>query len=528
MPASPAVPKWAEQIRSFQQKILWYILPGLGLLALTTWILVIRRENAFFITPRLEASAVRRILLNDGFIEVLQPAQANIIWTDAHSASLLPDPRPLQIQNVLTTHADARVDGTCRALTAARERIGNSALAAGVSVAECYVLPLQTAGARAAMLSAGSGAAMWEVEPVDRVAKDLSLAELGKPIPMPPITNNPEDLPAEGMWVARRYDTRAYLIDKHRFTVELYALISSVEPLRVYVHTEGAIWRAGKHYTIEQLSPGDREKHCTSPGEGCTFRCPGLLAGQTAAGRLLPLQVLWKQLQDAEESRALWQRLELAAAVGAMSLLPPSMGHRGSTRRSLGLSAKFELVSVRLHVADDMNVSLHSATAHPPLAEGGAPMHHAVQEPHGWHADMLSRVVSDTLNLTGASMHKQRRWAFSQLLGQLKQVLKARGATSKRRRFNQRRASGRERMYAKGGRGGKGGKASGRMSSRDHARDEDLGVECEHSMMFRAASLAARGGGVGGAGGGEQAEESAQLEEKCLEKVPPRHFSNSQ
>ena len=274
---------------SFQRKILWYILPTLGLLALVTWLQLVRQEKTFHIAPPVEAGVVREMLLDHGFREVPRFEDASVVWTDADSAKAMGKPAHRQLHSVLSTHMDARPDGTCRSLTTARRLLGGSAEAAGVRVVECYVLPQQAMAAQEAM--AAQGGFMWEVEPVDQVAQGLALENLGKPIPAPPITNNPQDLPGHGLWVVRRYDPSALLLEGRRFTVELYTLVSSIEPLRVYVHTEGAIWSAGKAFAREPLAPQERERHCTSPGDVSTSRCPGRQAGQQATMRLQPLEV---------------------------------------------------------------------------------------------------------------------------------------------------------------------------------------------------------------------------------------------
>ena len=63
---------------------------------------------------------------------------------------------------------------------------------------------------------------------------------------MPRLTNNPDALPRRGAWVARPVVERPFLLpgSRRRFDVQLFALVSGLEPLRVYLHTEGVLWRA--------------------------------------------------------------------------------------------------------------------------------------------------------------------------------------------------------------------------------------------------------------------------------------------
>mgnify|MGYP007078077217 CR=1 FL=1 len=280
-------------------------------------------------------------------------------------------------------------------------------------------------------------------------------------------------------------------------------------------------------------------------------------------------QSLWQLLQDTEQSQALWLRLERAASIAAISVLPPAsvsirrvcwpgvaspdaspvVGAQRAchaaapalqkvttpraalhpsarqvrfVRRTIGLSDAFQIASVRVQVAQDLRVDVHSVVVVPPLPSGGAPPHHAQQSPDGWHGGMLGRVVAEALNLTGASLHRERRWSFSQLHAQLKRVLKARGAQSRRQRLKQRRPANRGRMDPKGGRGGgnrgKGasGRTAGRVAGRDAPRDDDPAGECDFSMMFNLSELSSRGGLL--AGDAPSLTGAAALEERCIEK----------
>ena len=69
-------------------------------------------------------------------------------------------------------------------------------------------------------------------------------------------------------------------------------LVAGVEPLRVFVHSEGVRWRAA--------AVGDDDDWSALPFDG-----------------------LWTELANASAAAALWRSLEVAAAAAAVAALPP-------------------------------------------------------------------------------------------------------------------------------------------------------------------------------------------------------------
>ena len=76
------------------------------------------------------------------------------------------------------------------------------------------------------------------------------------------------------------------------FAAQLFVLVAGVEPLRVFVHSEGVRWRAA--------AVGDDDDWSALPFDG-----------------------LWTELANASAAAALWRSLEVAAAAAAVAALPP-------------------------------------------------------------------------------------------------------------------------------------------------------------------------------------------------------------
>ena len=76
------------------------------------------------------------------------------------------------------------------------------------------------------------------------------------------------------------------------FAAQLFVLVAGVEPLRVFVHSEGVRWRAA--------AVGDDDDWSALPFDG-----------------------LWTELANASAAATLWRSLEVAAAAAAVAALPP-------------------------------------------------------------------------------------------------------------------------------------------------------------------------------------------------------------
>ena len=209
-------------------------------------------------------------------------------------------------------------------------------------VATCFVLPSQASDLRHAMVTLDGGRAVWQLEPADAYA--VAMAEGsgdgsaggggdgsagggggggagggGGGGPPPVLLNNPGLLPPLGAWAARRYDEAPLLLHlrgPRRFSLQLFALVSGLDPLRIYVHHEALLWLAAKPYDVrmlEQLDNADRAPHVTGPrkrrrharrprGASARGAGPGGAAATTRQppwrrGEVLPLASLWRALR---------------------------------------------------------------------------------------------------------------------------------------------------------------------------------------------------------------------------------------
>ena len=79
------------------------------------------------------------------------------------------------------------------------------------------------------------------------------------------ILTDKSQLPTDNQhYVAQRYITNPLLVNDRKFHVRLYLLITSLRPLRAYLHKEGLVLFATSNYTINRESLSDLSIHLTN------------------------------------------------------------------------------------------------------------------------------------------------------------------------------------------------------------------------------------------------------------------------
>lgn len=503
-PRKPAEkPAWMLTLRKVQRRMLFIGFPIAALLLAATWFMREVEARTFHVAPWIEGGAVRTVLLASGLKEVRNPDDATILWSDDHATA--DRGRRKRRVSMLPGQLSGRPDAGCAAITAATRRLhhflanasrgaavnssggeggsdgGNSASGEAVAdespgtptpaapprVTTCYLLPRQRDALREAMMAEDGGSSFWELRAADAMAHGLQLDGRGGAAAVAPaVTNNPDSLPKGGTWVVRRVDPKPLLLHGHRVSVQIFGLISSVDPLRVYVHHDAIVWRAARRHDPEQPHLDLSE---ASQRLGPRHVSTGSLSSPWRGTReVLPIGSLWLALEERgvgaptsasadapKEPHETWRAIERVAVVGAAAALDDTaaksrakraaaaarssggigssltnalgsalgMGGEasGGVGRDLGsmngYSTHFTLLDMQINLDEDLVPSLVSVSPMPEMADGLA------NQPL-WHREAMRRVVSDSLNLTGATLHPRRRGLFIEMRSQLSRALK--------------------------------------------------------------------------------------------------------
>eukprot|EP00854_Cymbomonas_tetramitiformis_P011097 gene11097-13114_t len=161
-------------------------------------------------------------------------------------------------------------------------------------------------------------------------------------------------------FLAQRYVSDPYLLHGRKFTIRLYLLITSVHPLRLYVHEEGLV-----HLAVEKYSTAN-----------CVLTLRELRSMLLKAGR--PVESLWRELES--------------TAVKALLSAEDRLVMHSKRLLQAGGRA-FELLGMDVVIDKQMRPWLLDLTDAVPSLQAETNVKYAMKE----------RVVTDMLRLVGAA-----------------------------------------------------------------------------------------------------------------------------
>ena len=244
------------------------------------------------------------------------------------------------------------------------------------------------------------------------------------------------------------------------FAAQLFVLVAGVEPLRVFVHSEGVRWRAA--------AVGDDDDWSALPFDG-----------------------LWTELANASAAAALWRSLEVAAASAAVAALPPRPRRPGRPNAAAAAAAAADAPqhwsgaarASRRWQLMRATLLVDVAALRPRLLslEPDAPLPLTPTMP-AWHASLLRRVASHALNLTGAVAHPRRRDTFSQVQAQMREALAVHKPHPRHKRRVQKKENKKEARSSKEQGGKKGREHKQQQEQQPPQRGQKPPPSCEFSI----------------------------------------------
>lgn len=126
------------------------------------------------------------------------------------------------------------------------------------------------------------------------------------------IINKWWEIPTYRSIIVQRYLSKPKLIRGEKFDLRLYVLITSVDPLRIYLYTDGLVRFATTRYVNDVNCRKDRCMHLTNTNinkRNNAYRVSSSVNSQT--GHLWSLKTLWKYLEsDGTDVQSIWKRIK--------------------------------------------------------------------------------------------------------------------------------------------------------------------------------------------------------------------------
>lgn len=266
---------------------------------------------------------------------------------------------------------------------AARARLrGTQAAGAFRCFPETYILPRNLGLLRSAAIR--NPEALWIKKPVGsargtgiNLVEDLSQLETG-----------------DG-WLVQEYLARPHLLDGHKYTLRLYVLLTSVDPLLVYLFEEGFAKRASRPFSTAKEHLADRFRHLTNPD---VLRDDPEVA--TSALNLTLGQYRRRLRADGVDEEVLWQKIRNLVWATITAAREPMLAI-GAPVRTLAEGC-FELFGFDVLIDEALDPWLLECNLSPSLGVEAE----AESGPARDEADIKTRLVIDCLELVGVGEAK--------------------------------------------------------------------------------------------------------------------------
>ncbi|RLE31196.1 MAG: hypothetical protein DRJ61_11645 [Acidobacteria bacterium] len=264
-------------------------------------------------------------------------------------------------------------------VAAARTRLrGTQAAGAFRCLPETYILPQDLGRVRSA--ARRNPEALWIRKPVGsargigvNMVEDLEKMETG-----------------DG-WLVQEYLARPHLLDGHKYTLRLYVLLTSVDPLLLYLFDEGFAKRASRPFSTAQEHLADRFRHLTNPD---VLRDDPEVP--TSALNLTLGQYRERLRAEGSDDEALWRRLRRLVWATVNAAREPMLAIGAPVRAEC--EGCFELFGFDVLIDENFDPWLLECNLSPSLAvEADADSGPARDE-----AEIKTRLVLECLELVGA------------------------------------------------------------------------------------------------------------------------------
>jgi len=179
-------------------------------------------------------------------------------------------------------------------------------------------------------------------------------------------------IPAARPLVVQRYVARPYLINETKFDLRLYVLVTSMNPLRIYLYDDGLVRFASNKYTNESSKVHDVFTHLTN--YSINKKSASYLSNeeaQEAQGHKWTLKTLWRHF-DAEgiDHSVIWEKIKdlmiktvISAESSMVTLFQNNVASRYSCFELFGFDILLDSRLKPWLIEVNISPSLHSSSS---------------------------------------------------------------------------------------------------------------------------------------------------------------------
>jgi len=186
------------------------------------------------------------------------------------------------------------------------------------------------------------------------------------------VVNKWSQIPATRPLVVQRYVARPYLINETKFDLRLYVLVTSVNPLRIYLYDDGLVRFASNKYSNESSKVNDVFTHLTN--YSINKKSANYLSNEEAKeaqGHKWTLKTLWRHF-DAEgiDHSVIWEKIKdlmiktiLSAESSMVNLFQANVASRYSCFELFGFDILLDSRLKPWLIEVNISPSLHSSSS---------------------------------------------------------------------------------------------------------------------------------------------------------------------
>eukprot|EP00092_Neocalanus_flemingeri_P038130 GFUD01041502.1.p1 GENE.GFUD01041502.1~~GFUD01041502.1.p1 ORF type:complete len:823 (+),score=239.66 GFUD01041502.1:63-2531(+) len=186
------------------------------------------------------------------------------------------------------------------------------------------------------------------------------------------VINKWSQIPATRPLVVQRYVARPYLINETKFDLRLYVLVTSMNPLRIYLYDDGLVRFASNKYTNESSKVHDVFTHLTN--YSINKKSASYLSNETsseAQGHKWTLKTLWRHF-DAEgiDHSVIWEKIKdlmiktiISAESSMVNLFQNNVASRYSCFELFGFDILLDSRLKPWLIEVNISPSLHSSSS---------------------------------------------------------------------------------------------------------------------------------------------------------------------